>query len=93
MLILLVLSMVLVVLPAHAFECVDAAVNSMRSDDKLLEKLSSLEEPASIDCLGGLIRGNHFKSVHFVIDTLDVELLDEAIEAARNASSKVQAEY
>ena len=73
----------------NAFDCVDAAVNSMRSDEKLLEQLQKMDKPTSIECLGALIRGNHFKSANFVIDTLDGELVDEALVATKEATQLV----
>ena len=75
---------------ARGFDCVDAAENTMRNDDKILEALQGLTEPLSVDCLGSLVRGNHFKSANYVIDTLDSNLVDEAIVAAKEASRKVQ---
>ena len=77
----------------QAFDCVDAATNSMRSDEKLLEQLKALSDPVSIECLGALIKGNHFKSVNHVIDTLDSEIVDQAIDATKEASQHVMDKY
>ena len=45
-----------------AFNCTDLAEVSMRNDEKLLGELQKQAEKSAIDidCLGSLIRGNHF---------------------------------
>ena len=74
----------------HGFDCIEAAESTIRNDDQILELLKQQQDPSvSIECLGSLIRGNHFKSVNYVIDTLEPEKVDEAIGAAREASAKV----
>ena len=69
-------------------------MSTMRDDSKILEQLKTLEEKqVSLDCLSALVRGNHFKSVNYVIDTFDGEKLDEAIEATKEASRLVMEDY
>ena len=88
---LLLCVLALVTLPtlSLAFNCEEAAERNMRDDDKILQLLKEQTETASMECLGSLVRGNHFKSVNYIIDTLDAETVDQAIETARDASSKV----
>ena len=73
-------------------------MSTMRDDLKILEQLKTLEEKqVSLDCLSALVRGNHFKSVNFVIDTFETNSesanLDMAIEATKAASMHVQEGY
>jgi len=49
--------------------------------------------PVSIDCLASLLRGNHFASVNFAIDTLDTAQIDEALDAVRQATLHVHEKY
>ena len=80
-----------------SFNCVEAAESTMRNDDKILAELKTINDPVSIECLGSLIRGNHFKSANFVIDTFETnsesEKIDQAIEATKAASKHVQEGY
>ena len=76
-----------------AFDCIEASEKTMRNDDKLLEAIKGLDEAVSVECLASLMRGNHFNSVNFVIDTLEPAQLDEALAAIKEASSTVHDKY
>ena len=71
----------------------------MRDDDKILGELKNIvdSQEISIECLASLIRGNHFQSANFLIDTFvkgeKVEQLDQAIQATKEASKHVQDAY
>lgn len=65
----------------------------MRNDDTLLSKLQEEGKPIEIGCLSSLLKGNHFKSANFAVDTIDESQIDAAINAAREASSYVQQQY
>ena len=65
----------------------------MRDDGTLLDKIKAIGEPVSIDCLGSLVAGNHFKSTNHALDTLDSESIEDAIVAIKTASAQVQNEY
>jgi len=56
---------------------------NLRSDEKILDILKTQAGPVSIECLASLLRGNHFASVNFAIDTLDTDKIDEALDAVK----------
>ena len=72
-------------------KCVDAAENSVRNDQILLDSLKQVnaQETIPIDCFSSLVLGNHFNSANYVVDTLEPDLIDQAIEVVKEASDKV----
>ena len=56
---------------------------NLRSDEKILDILKTQAGPVQIECLASLLRGNHFASVNFAIDTLDTDKIDEALDAVK----------
>ena len=83
---------------AAQFNCTDLAEVSMRDDEQLLGVLQKQtdETKAAIEtaCLGSLIKGNHFKSAIFAIDTLKKgDEIDSAINQIKNSSLVVQDKY
>ena len=83
---LVVTVLVTIATQSHAFNCIEAAEMNLRSDDKILDILKTQAGPVSIECLASLLRGNHFTSVNFAIDTLDAAQIDEALDAVKKAS-------
>jgi len=60
---------------ATPFDCTELAEVSMRNDDKLLEVLQQRgDKTITTQCIGSLVRGNHFKSAIFAIDTLQGDI-------------------
>ena len=85
-LLVLCITLVTVSVAEEAFDCVRAAEHDMRNDETILDNLKRKEGPVAVDCLASLLRGNHFKSAEYAIDTLAPESIEEAIEATRLAT-------
>ena len=89
MVLLVILLSILGVKSTSAFDCQDAVENSLGNDDQLHENLKENPAQASVGCLASLLRVNYFKSAELVVDALDSEALDKAIESAVEAAGQV----